>query len=293
MKCKIDAKNFKGETALHTFVNKKNLAVVMSLLWHGAEVDARDFNQQTPLHRAILVGDISIVQALIVFDADVNLKDANGFTARHISSTLESPNSDLILYTLHVVNAKRCPRNSDNCCTDGCALSGTFNGKNKDSPYYRASPTYEPILFEEIIENALNRKKEETLKGTAMQIDGNFNRKKKRVLCLDGGGIRGLILIQMLAILEHKFHIKTYDLFDFISGTSTGGICALAFALERSSKDVRNMYFRLKDKIFTGSRPYDEKVFEQFLKKEFGSETKMSDIKDMDLYIPALKGNVL
>jgi len=293
MKCKIDAKNFKGETALHTFVNKRNLSVVMSLLWHGAEVNAKDTNQQTPLHRAVIADDISIVQALIVFDAEVNIKDSNGCTPRHLCCTLNNSNSDLILYILHVVDAKRCQRNvnTDNLCTDGCALAGTFNGKNKDSPYYRSAPAYNPILFGEIVENALKHKKEQAKGDTLMQVDGNFERKKKRVLCLDGGGIRGLILIQMLSILERRFHLKTYHLFDFISGTSTGGICALAFALERSSKEVRNLYFRLKDKIFTGSRPYDEKVFEQFLKKEFGSETRMSDIKDINLYIPALKAD--
>ena len=103
----------------------------------------------------------------------------------------------------------------------------------------------------------------------------------------------GLILIQMLSILESRYQLKTYSLFDFIAGTSTGGICACAFALERSSKQVRNLYFRLKDKIFSGSRPYDETTFEQFLKKEFGPETRMSDIKDIKLFIPALKGKII
>lgn len=183
MKCKIDAKNFHGETALHSFVNKKNLAIVMSLLWHGAEVNSIDSKGQTPLHLAVRADDVAIAQALIVFDADVNVKDSSGLTPRHICSSLDTPNSDLILYILHVVNAKRCQRN--NLCTDGCAQGGTFNGKNKDSPYFRAAPVYEPQLFEEIVQAALEKKKQ------AMQVDGNFERKRKRVLTLDGGGIRG------------------------------------------------------------------------------------------------------
>lgn len=234
----IQLKFISGETALHSFVSKKNLAIVMSLLWHGAEVNALDHDEQTPLHLAVRAGEVSIVQALIVFDADVNVKDAKGFTPRHICSSLDTPNCDLILYILHVVNAKRCLRSIDNLCTDGCAMVGTFNGKNKDSPYYRATPVYEPLLFEDIINAALEKKRQDAENGEPMQVDGNLERKKKRVLSLDGGGIRGLILIQMLSILESHYHLKTYSLFDFISGTSTGGICALAFALERSSKDV-------------------------------------------------------
>lgn len=102
----------------------------MSLLWHGAEVDATDSNGQTALHRAVIVGDISIVQSLIVFDADPNLKDNKLCTPRHICCTnmSDSTNSDLILYILHVVNAKRCQRNVDNQCKDGCALNGRWFG---------------------------------------------------------------------------------------------------------------------------------------------------------------------
>lgn len=53
---------------------------------------------------------------------------------------------------------------------------------------------------------------------------------KGRVLCLDGGGIRGLILIQMLEVLEEYLGGTIIDHFDWISGTSTGGILSLALA---------------------------------------------------------------
>ena len=49
-----------------------------------------------------------------------------------------------------------------------------------------------------------------------------------RVLCLDGGGIKGLILIDMLITIERIANKKITELFDWIIGTSTGGILALA-----------------------------------------------------------------
>jgi patatin-like phospholipase/acyl hydrolase len=49
-----------------------------------------------------------------------------------------------------------------------------------------------------------------------------------RVLAIDGGGIRGLIPALVLAELERRAGRRTFQLFDLIAGTSTGGILACA-----------------------------------------------------------------
>ena len=57
----------------------------------------------------------------------------------------------------------------------------------------------------------------------------SFNaRKGSRILFLDGGGMRGLIQIEILEQLERKTGKRVTELFDWIVGTSTGGIVALA-----------------------------------------------------------------
>ena len=48
-----------------------------------------------------------------------------------------------------------------------------------------------------------------------------------KVLCLDGGGIRGLVQLEILREIEELTHRRIVDLFDWIVGTSTGGILAL------------------------------------------------------------------
>lgn len=49
-----------------------------------------------------------------------------------------------------------------------------------------------------------------------------------RILFLDGGGMKGLIQIEILSQLEEQTGRRITELFDWIVGTSTGGIIALA-----------------------------------------------------------------
>ena len=56
-------------------------------------------------------------------------------------------------------------------------------------------------------------------------------RSVRRLLSLDGGGIRGIIPALVLAHLERQMGAPTSELFDLIVGISTGGILALGLSL--------------------------------------------------------------
>ena len=66
-----------------------------------------------------------------------------------------------------------------------------------------------------------------------------------RILSLDGGGIRGLIQIEVLSELERLTGRRIRDLFDCIIGTSTGGIIALAIVYCEYMGGVVCMYMLL------------------------------------------------
>ena len=83
----------------------------------------------------------------------------------------------------------------------------------------------------------------------------------KRILSLDGGGIRGALTLgyleKMEAILAEKNQgtIKKDDFrlcqyFDLIGGTSTGSIIASALAIGKSVEEIRKLYFELGGEIF-------------------------------------------
>jgi patatin-like phospholipase/acyl hydrolase len=61
-----------------------------------------------------------------------------------------------------------------------------------------------------------------------------------KVLCIDGGGIRGLIPALVLGEIERRTGRRVAELVDLVAGTSTGGI--LACGLTRPGPDGRPLY---------------------------------------------------
>ncbi|XP_058124263.1 85/88 kDa calcium-independent phospholipase A2 isoform X1 [Anopheles ziemanni] len=106
-----------------------------------------------------------------------------------------------------------------------------------------------------------------------------------RLLCLDGGGIRGLVLAQMLLEIENLSGTPIVHLFDWVAGTSTGGILALALGVGKTMKQCMCLYLRMKDQAFVGMRPYPSDLLESVLKDQLGEFTVMTDIKHPRLMV--------
>ena len=76
----------------------------------------------------------------------------------------------------------------------------------------------------------------------------------KRILTIDGGGIRGTFPAAFLANLEQDLGEPIGRYFDLISGTSTGGIIAIGLALGLRASDILKLYEEQGPAIFAQTR---------------------------------------
>jgi patatin-like phospholipase/acyl hydrolase len=74
----------------------------------------------------------------------------------------------------------------------------------------------------------------------------------RRILCLDGGGIRGAFTAKVLADWETMTGERIIDHFDLIAGTSTGGILAIGLGMGMTPADMVEFYKSEGPTIFPG-----------------------------------------
>ncbi len=74
--------------------------------------------------------------------------------------------------------------------------------------------------------------------------------KERKILSIDGGGIKGTIPASFLASVENTTDKSIVEHFDLIVGTSTGGIIALGLALGISASKILDFYLESGPIIF-------------------------------------------
>nr|XP_033785414.1 85/88 kDa calcium-independent phospholipase A2 isoform X2 [Geotrypetes seraphini] len=289
--CNVNAISKTADTALHIMVKRSRFECSMVLLTHGANPNLKGEGGNTPLHLAMkrwpgvssphhpascllptLQQDhLELIKALIVFGADVEIPNDFGETPGLLAARIsKGTNRKVLLSLLYSVGAERCYPPTP----EPTQLSSSSPPARPPPPRINSNN----IGFQDFVYLA-------TALGPMVRgydsVDSTNDRLRiqDRLLCLDGGGIRGLVLIQLLLAIEKMAGRPIRELFDWISGTSTGGILALAIVHGKSMDYLRCLYFRMKDEVFKGSRPYESGPLEEFLKREFGEHTKMADVR--------------
>src|SRR5215211_2196105 len=76
----------------------------------------------------------------------------------------------------------------------------------------------------------------------------------RKVLAIDGGGIRGVLPAALLATVEDSLGEPVVDYFDLVTGTSTGGIIALGLASGLSAHEILDFYLEHGPGVFCGPK---------------------------------------
>ncbi len=113
---------------------------------------------------------------------------------------------------------------------------------------------------------------------------------KRKILALDGGGIRGVLTLEILAEMEKQLKQKLNkgddfvlgDYFDYIGGTSTGAIIAAGLSIGMSVTQLLDFYIKkgkdMFDKNFILKRwkaLYESGPLLEMLKETFGEDTDL------------------
>jgi Patatin-like phospholipase len=124
--------------------------------------------------------------------------------------------------------------------------------------------------------------------------DHIFGPGPKRILSIDGGGVRGVVSLAFLERIERSLReeyasgdpdFRLSDYYDLIGGTSTGSLIATGLAMGFSVERLVDIYLRLSSRAFVGWRWHRGVLWPKFpsaplleeIKRQVGEETLASD----------------
>lgn len=126
----------------------------------------------------------------------------------------------------------------------------------------------------------------------------------RKLLALDGGGIRGVITLEILAEIERQLQKELgrddsfvlSDYFDYIAGTSTGAIIAACLSLGLRVSDVLGFYLESGPAMFAKARlfrrfwyKYDSTPLAKMLQDKFGAKTEFGSERLQTLLMLVLR----
>lgn len=307
----IDLRDKDGNTPLHIAVEKKLVPIVQCLVVFGCDFNKLNKENKTARHmvgkEASGTADDMILYILHSVGAkrcpEINVKCPPGCHAKgtyngippvkpesaesreHIqqvlASTSKGPRPSIASLNAKIKQSTESSSSTSNLIDLNAEQKGQTVMDSILSMFtskvVHAESRKEKDSDDEMITDILNETEESS----------NFHG-RGRVLCLDGGGIRGLVLAQMLYEIENLAQTPISHMFDWIAGTSTGGILALGIGTGRTMKQCMCLYLRMKELAFVGSRPYPSENLENVLKDNLGHNTVMSDIQHPKIMVTAV-----
>ncbi|KRY30353.1 85/88 kDa calcium-independent phospholipase A2, partial [Trichinella spiralis] len=260
----VNTLNNKAETPLLVQMQQSDaLSNIVALIAYGADVNASRYADHfTALHLAVTKQQLSYVKALLVFGADSSKVTKSGKTALQIALELEKWNQSDI--SREIVS-----------CIE------TYEKRYQLQNFEFLQSSSELMQFDDWCKytRMLNVK-------NVIQRFTDDSVMTENLISFDGGGIRGLITIQILMLIEQAVGSDWFKNFQWVAGSSTGCIIAVGLCLGYSLGRMQKLYFQLKDTVFCGTKPYSEEGLENVLKQEFGTR-EMASVMPRKLIVTA------
>jgi patatin-like phospholipase/acyl hydrolase len=126
----------------------------------------------------------------------------------------------------------------------------------------------------------------------------------KKLLALDGGGIRGIMTVEILAGIEDLLKqrlgrgddFRLADYFDYVAGTSTGAIIAACLSLGMSVAEIREFYIASGPAMFNRASilralryKFEDEPLAKKLREVMGEETTLGSEKLRTLLMMVLR----
>ena len=322
----FNATNKEGKTAIDCAFEQNNPDIVSCLIQSGVNIAKPEQEGNNIIHLAAENDNALCIQAAHHGKKDfIQNQKSNGREKQQLYDALNSPNSQGLTplmvsvqkgYINSSVSILQAEANPDvqNPQTGDTALhyavqkgsvalvkaiiafGGNINIKNKDG--------LTPLQMAQKGTDADQKVCSQVLKETSDAIDQantvyaatplipNIPRDSVFVLCLDGGGVRGLLTLQILiAIYNRMKHLQPdcapiEEYFDYVAGTSVGGLIALSCtALKASLEASRAAVFKVADDVFCTCPTFTSEISDGIAKDTFGLESKISDFKQPRIII--------
>ena len=109
-----------------------------------------------------------------------------------------------------------------------------------------------------------------------------------KILSIDGGGIRGVIPAMILHRIEERLKKPIAHVFDYIAGTSTGGVISLLLAKPKtgsttepmySAEDIIELYTDHGRDMFRRSRGYQMQTLNGWLRNKYPEQSVLSTLQ--------------
>ncbi|MCP9256823.1 hypothetical protein DINM_000052 [Dirofilaria immitis] len=246
-----------SSTILHEKLEPKLLHHILGDLVDVVNINVRNGLNETPLHCAVARNDLSQSFALLTYNADVNIANGDGDTPLHMSVK----NGSIQLVKLLLCFGASVQLKNDN---EETALDVGRN--NPEIMECLRLFVHSPLDVRSVSNDALFDLMQDRALEKRHQMTSKERQQLVNVISFDGGGIRGLILLQILLHIEKLLGHSVMKHFQWLCGTSTGAIIALGLAKVRPRNRQQNKYHErnlqrsLKTKFTKGVKPLRWKI---------------------------------